>query len=133
MIKKWLIILVFLCNSVTFAQSCPEDIQAIEKGQVANCTGTLISPDATKKFDEALQDVEYYEKLTEQLYKRRELSIKEVETLDKRLQLYMEQSETLAKEVYKKEKEDKWQKVIYFGLGVVATGIAVYGAGQLNR
>lgn len=130
MIKKWFVISVFLLSQVTHAQ-CPEDIQAIEKGQVANCTGTLISPDATKKFDDALQDLEYYEDLTDRLYKRQDLTNKEIETLDKRLQLYMEQSEVLAKEVYKKEREDKWQKAIYFGLGVIATGIAVSGAKRL--
>jgi len=104
----------------------------IEKGAVANCSGLLFSPDASKKVDEQQQDAEYYKKLSDELYKRRDVSIEQSAVLDKRLKLYMEQSHILAKQLYKKEKEDKWQKVIYFGMGVFATGIAVYGASKLH-
>lgn len=130
--KHWIVIFIFLFSQLTFA-ACPEDIQVINKGDIANCSGLLFSPEASKKVDENQQDAEYYKKLNDQLYKRRDLSIKEVETLDKRLKLYMDQSETLARQLYKKEKEDKWQKVIYFSLGVIATGIAVKGAAEIYR
>lgn len=131
MIKTWIFTIIFIFSQISYA--CPQDIQEIQKGQVANCTGLLFSPEASKNVDEAIQDAKYYKDLTERLYQRQDLTNQEISTLDKRLNLYMDQSETLAKQLHKKEKEDKWQKIIYFGMGVFATGIAVYGASQLSR
>jgi len=131
-LKSLLIVLIFTLSQTTWA-NCPEDVQVLNKGQVANCDGLLFSPDASQKVDETQQDAEYYKQLSDQLYKRRDLSIKETDNLDKRLKLYMDQSTLLAQQLHKKEKEDKWQKIIYFGLGVFATGVAVYGASQLAR
>lgn len=127
-----LILFVFNFNQSVWAK-CPEDVQVLEKGQVANCDGLLFSPEASKKADEAIQDVKYYKSLTDKLGSRIEYSNKETDILEKRLKLYIDQSNILADQMVKKENEDKWQKVIYFGLGVIATGIAVYGASQLDN
>ena len=111
---------------------CPDDVQVIKKDEVANCDGLLLSPEASKQSDDAIQDAKYYKDLSGKLMDRRELHMEHVETLDKRLELYMNQSNVLAQELHKKEKDDKWENILYFGLGVLATGIAVYGAGQLD-
>lgn len=132
MLQRIAIICLFVFNQCAWA-GCPEDVQVISKGEVANCDGLLFSPDASKKADEAIQDVKFYKELTDRLYKRQELVQKEVNILDQRLKLYMDQSHILSKELTVKNNEDKWQKLIYFGLGVVATGVAVYGASQLNK
>lgn len=123
--------IIFLFSQLTFAQ-CPDDIQEINKGQVANCDGLLFSPEASQEALDNKNDLEYYKKVSDKLLKRKDLTDKEIGILDKRLQIYIEQSRILAEEVHKKEKEDKWQKFIYFGLGVFATGIAVYGAAHLR-
>jgi len=130
--KNWLIIFIFLFSQLTFAQ-CPEEVFDIRKGEVAPCNGLLFSPQASKEVLEAQNNVEYYKNIADKLIKRKELSDKQVEVLDKRLNGYIDQSHLLATQLYKKEKEDKWQKMIYFGLGVLATGIAVSGAAQLGR
>lgn len=127
-----LLICIFSLNQSVWAK-CPEDVQVLEKGQVANCDGLLFSPEASKKADEAIQDVKYYKSLTDKLGSRIEYSNKETDVLEKRLKLYMDQSNILAEQMVKKENEDKWQKVLYFGLGVLATGIAVYGASNLDN
>ena len=105
----------------------------INKGEIANCDGLLFSPEASKQVDETQEDAKYYKDLSDKLQVRRDYADKEINILDKRLHLYIQQSEILAKEVYRKEREDKWQKFLYFGLGVLATGIAVHGASELNR
>lgn len=130
---RLLVVFIFSLNQIAWANDkCPEDVQVIEKGQTANCSGLLFSPEASKKADEAIEDVKYYKSLTDKLGSRIEYSNKEVDILEKRLKLYMDQSNILAKEVVNRENEDKWQKVIWFGLGVLATGAAVYGASHLN-
>ena len=130
---KQIILAIILTFSQVSHANCPEDIQVIEQGQVANCDGLLFSPEAAKKVDENQQDAKYYKELSGQLYESRNLYIEQVDTMDKRLKLYMDQSHTLAQEVTRKENEDKWQKFLYFGLGVLATGVAIYGASELSR
>lgn len=129
---KQLAMVVLLSLPQTGLADCPDPVQVINKGQVANCDGVLLSPDASKKADEAIQDAKYYKNLSDQLLLRRDATNKEISVLDQRLKLYMDQSQTLASELTGKENEDKWQKIMYFGLGVLATGIAVYGASQLR-
>jgi hypothetical protein len=129
---KLLMVLILLVAQPSYAK-CPDDVQVINKGQVANCDGLLFSPEASKKVDETQQDAEYYKSLSSKLQIRYDLVIKEQEILDRRLKLYVDQSNTLAKEVIDKDNMDKWQKLGYFTLGVLATGIAVYGASQIDN
>jgi len=131
-IKCLLIAVIFTLSQSVWAK-CPEDVQVINKGEIANCDGLLFSPEASKQVDETQEDAKYYKDLSDKLQVRRDYADKEINILDKRLHLYIQQSEILAKEVYRKEREDKWQKFLYFGLGVLATGIAVHGASELNR
>lgn len=128
-----LLVYVLIFSQTTFAGDCPEDVQVIEKGQIANCSGVLLSPEASKKVDETQEDAKYYKTLSDKLQLRYDYMGKEVNLLDQRLKLYVDQSEVLAREVHRKESEDKWQKFIYFGLGVFATGIAVYSVSKIDR
>lgn len=127
--KNIILAIIFTFTSTTWA-NCPDDYMVMAKGDVAQCDGVLFSPDATKRADEAVQDVNYYKLMNEKLSFRNELQMKEIDILGKRLSLYVEQSDVLAKEVVRKESEDKWQKIIYFGLGVIITG---YLAANVNR
>lgn len=108
--------------------ACPEDIQIIEKGTTANCTGFLFSPEAARQADEAADDRDFYKNLSDKLIERQKLSDERTEVLDKRLQLYIEQSEILSQQLVERENRSEWQKVLYFSLGVVVTGLAVSGA-----
>lgn len=127
MIRLILIFVLFANNAL----ACSEDVQIIEKGQTANCTGFLFSPIAAKKADEAADDRDYYKKLSEKLEQRQKLQDERSKVLDKRLQLYMEQSHILSEKLTERENRSEWEKVLYFSLGVVVTGVAVYGAGRL--
>lgn len=126
---KSILVFILLFNQTAFADDCGDDVQVVTKGQVVKCDGVLLSPDASKKANEAIDDAKYYKGLSDKLYQRQSYTDKEIDTLDQRLKLYVDQSQTLATTV----QEDKWQKFIYFGLGVLATGIAVYGAKQITK
>lgn len=129
---KLILAAIFLFTQLSFAD-CPEDVQVITKGQVANCDGILLSPAASKKANETADNAKYYKDLSDRLMQRRTETDKEITVLDKRLKLYMDQSQVLAEGLTRKENEDKWQRIVYFSLGVLATGIAVYGAAQITR
>ena len=124
------ILLVILVNQTVWA-GCPDSIQVITKGQVANCDGLLFSPEASKQVDENKQDLDYYKNLSEKLQIRKGYTDQEINILDQRLKLYVDQSQALAVQVNRNESDDKWQKIMYFGLGVFATGIALYGASKI--
>lgn len=116
-------------SNVSFADDCGDDVQVVTKGQVVKCDGVLLSPDASKKANEAVDDSKYYKTLSDKLYQRQSYADKEIDTLDQRLKLYVDESQTLATKV----QEDKWEKVLYFGLGVIVAGVSVYGAKQITR
>lgn len=125
-------LLIFSLISSTSFASCPKNVQVIQKGQEANCDGFLFSDEAEKKAAQAIEDSKYYKKLNERLEQRKKLTDKEIEVLDKRLKLYIEQSETLAERLNKRETQNSWERVLWFSLGIVVTGLAVKGASELQ-
>ncbi len=125
-------IVVVLFSFNVLATDCKESVTLLQEGQKAECTGFLFSPEAEKKATQAYEDAKYYKELSDLLHNRNKLTNEEISILDQRLKLYQEQSHLLAQEAQRKDREDFWQKTLYFGLGIVATGIAVYGAGQLK-
>lgn len=125
---NFVLCILLLIPSNSFASDCKDSVQVIKEGESAQCSGLLYSPDAAKKANQAFEDAKYYQDLSELLHKRNELTQKEIAVLDERLKLYMDTSQTLAEQLTRKDHEDFWQKTLYFGLGVVVTGLAVYGA-----
>lgn len=126
--KHIIFIIVFLFNQSSWA-SCPNKIMELKKGEPAPCSGLLFSPKASEEVDNKLEELEYNKKLVTKLLQRQGLTDKYIDTVEKRLQLYMNQSYTLAQELNRKENEDKWQKALYFTLGIAA----FYGASKLRR
>lgn len=131
--KKSLICILTVVFFTTFQcrAACPESVQLLEKGKPANCTGFLYSPEAEAKSAQDHADAIFYKEYVEKLEKRKELTEKQIQILDKRLDLYIRQSETLAEQLHKRESQNKWERIMWFGLGVLATGIAVHGASRL--
>ena len=133
-LKTILLVLLLVPSQTTWAaDKCPEDVQVIDKGQVANCSGVLLSPDASKKADESIEDAKYYKGLSDKLQLRISYSIKETDILETRLKLYMDQSQTLAEALVKEEHQSDWQKFGYILLGVIVTGVAVNVASDFTR
>lgn len=125
-------LLIFQLSIPGFASDCPESVTLIEKGATAQCTGFLFSPEAEAQAAQDNADSKYYKLTNEKLVYRQGLQEKQNEILDKRLKLYMDQSHVLAQELQRKESNSKWENVLWFSLGIIATGVAVYGAGRLK-
>lgn len=132
MIKSVLsFILIFNMAIPAFAK-CEYPVSYIKEGMPAFCTGWLYTDDANNQAAQDHADVKYYKLINKKLTDRQELQQKQNEILDKRLQLYMNQSHQLSQELQRQKSNSKWENVLWFSLGIVATGIAVYGAGQLK-
>lgn len=126
--KALILSVLMFTSNISFADDC-DDVQVVTKGQVVKCDGVLLSPDASKKADEAIDDAKYYKGLSDKLYQREDYTNKEIDTLDQRLKLYVDQSQKEATIV----QADKWEKVLYFGLGVIVTGVAAYATKQVTK
>lgn len=129
MLKSILLIFILALNQTAYADDCGDDVQVVTKGQVVKCDGVLLSDAASKKANEAVNDAKYYKTLSDKLYQREDYTNKEVNILDQRLKLYIDQSQALATTV----QQDKWEKILYFSLGVIVTGVAFYGAKQITK
>lgn len=132
-ILKSILLVYFLgLNQTALASECKESVKLLRIGEKAECTGFLFSPEAEKKASQAYDDAKYYKDLSDLLNERKKLTTDEIKILDERLRLYQNQSHLLAEQVNKKEREDFWQKTLYFTLGIAVTSLAIYGASKLN-
>lgn len=126
-------ILIYALAVPSFASDCRESVTLIDKGTPAQCTGFLYSPDADAQAASDHRDAKYYKLINKKLVERHDLMLEQNEILDKRLKLYMDQSHVLSQELQRKENMSTWKQVGWFLLGIGVTGLAVYGAGQLNN
>lgn len=109
---KYFISVIIICSCfntpLAHSDSCSRNVQPIEKGQIANCTGFLFSPDAEEK---AFKAVEIST-----------LRAQENEILNRRLELYVKQSDALAREIARKQVTEDLYRGLYFVVGAVVTG-----------
>lgn len=126
-------LLIYTLAFPSFASDCRESITYISAGTPASCTGFLYSPDADAQAAVDHIDVKHYKLINKKLTDRHDLMLKQNEILDKRLKLYMDQSHVLSQELQRKDTVSTWKQVGWFLLGISVTGIAVYGAGQLQH
>lgn len=90
---------------------CPQNVQPIKEGQVANCEGYLFSPGAESEAHKAKEIAD--------------LQRSENEILEQRLKLYMDTTSDLSKDIAKRDNNESYIRLFYFGLGVLVAGFAV--------
>lgn len=133
LIRIIVIFSIAICNNFAIASDCLESVTLLNKGTPSPCTGFLFSPEAEQQVTSDSLDLEYYKTLSKRMEERYDLMLQQNEILDKRLKLYMDQSYQLSKEIQEKEDKSSLKTIGWFLLGVGVTGLAVYGAGQLNN
>lgn len=130
---KYVLTFCIFFNSFAFAADCRDAVQLIEEGQKAQCTGFLFSPDAEKQASQDSDDLKYYKEINLKLLERKELVEQDYTIMENRMLMYQDQSIIFAERLTKIENNDKWNNVIWFGLGILATSLAVFGASQLDK
>jgi hypothetical protein len=102
-------------------------IQKLDDGRYA------YSVDCHKKVGKMVAD----EKDRQEQLAQKDIQLKslgtQLEYQDKRVQLWMDTSNKLEDRVNQMEALKSRNQWLFFGLGIVVTGAAVWGAGQLNR
>lgn len=106
-----------------------EDVLFIEKGSTAPFSGILFTESKAK---EIRSDLLESDKLKLQLESQRLTNKNFIELSqlkDAEIELYKKQNQRLLRS----EQTSNTMNYIWFGLGILATGVAVYGAGGLAR
>lgn len=130
---RFIIVFSMIFNLNQLHASCKDPVQVIEEGQKANCDGFLFSDEAEKTAAQARDDAEYYKDLSELLRQRSEFSNEQLGILDERLKTHMELSQNLSEELNRRERQDFWKNTLFFGLGILTTGLAIYAASEVQK
>lgn len=125
MLKNLLIGLILVTSLTSRAQ----DAISIQKGQPAPYSGVLFSEDRAISIRKELVDKDILSVQLSAAEERHILSEQIIKLKDFEIELFRKQNQRLVKA----SETNETMKIIYFGLGILATGAAVYGAGALSR
>lgn len=105
------IIASILYSNSSLASECSEPVVPIKQGDQAPCTGFLFSPDE--------EEIAYKATQIQGLQKE------EISILQERLNNYKTEADALSKQVAQHDNTEGLYRAIYFGMGVLVTGLIV--------
>lgn len=122
---KIVVLALILAFTNPVLAECPNPVQPIKNGEQANCDGFLFSDQAEKDASAYKNNAEYYEELSNAWAVKSKLQTDENQILEQRLKLYMDATSNLSKEVASRDNSESLYRFVYFGLGVLVTGLIV--------
>lgn len=131
-LKTFLISLISL--TLIPVNSLAEDSAILlEKDEKAPFSGVLIKEQLVRELKTKAEDSDRYKLITESL--ERSIDIyKENETLyTSKVKLLVERNDSLSASLESARDTSDLTKILWFGLGVVASGLAVYGAKAITK
>jgi hypothetical protein len=122
--------------SLTFSisvNSLAADVTFLEKGSPAPYTGYLFSEEKTLKIRKELIELDTLKLLETSYNKSIDLYKKNEDLQNTKVNLLLQQNDKLAEALVKSRERSEWETRIWFGLGILVSGLAVYGAAQLGK
>ena len=122
-----MISLTFLTNAKA------NDVISITKGTPAPFSGILFTEDKAKEIRTELLELDKSRIML--LSKEQQLDIfqNRLELKNEEIELYRKQNQRLVNQNESNKKIGSVERVMWFGLGVLATGAAIYMAGSLSK
>lgn len=125
--KFWIIsISLSLISNTAYSN----DSVFIEKNTPAPFSGFLFSEQKGREIKQRLVEADYFEQLNKSL----QIQIKLYENIETRnnekYNILLDQNDRLAKNLYSERNMSTWEKLAYFGLGVLATVLTTYAIKQ---
>lgn len=109
-----------------------QDAVGLEKGQAAPFTGVLITYKAAQDFKNTVVERDGLEEQKASYERSIEYYRKADELQQKKLDLLLLQNDKLALRLGEERSMSTWEKIGYFSLGLLATGIAGYAIGNIK-
>lgn len=125
-------LVIFLILAITVNNTLAQSI-SLKKGQSAPFDGVLTDHPTSQKIVQDLEEGDYHKKRAESLQKFLELQDLVLDKKDRQLQILIQQNDVLQNRVEKSESSSSYERLMWFGLGVLGTGLSVYGAQKLLR
>lgn len=127
--KIFSLILVLLFSFSAFsADSLP-----IKKGEPAPFDGVALTTAKAQKVRKELLEKDQLKIFTETLLKN-EIKYKAIiSNQEEQVKILVDQNEHLVKVAEESQTMNNYRKILWFSIGVVATSLSVYGAGQLVK
>jgi hypothetical protein len=127
------IIVFILILLLSFRNAYGSDVTYIEKDVKAPYNGYLFSPEKTKEVRAGLLERDGLKTINESL----ESSMKSLMNINRnnqeKVDILLEKNDKLAKSLYEERQMSDFERLMWFGLGVVGTGLAIYGASQITK
>ena len=122
---------IFLFTSVVKAED--NKVVLIEKGQSAPYSGLLFPKEEANKIRVELLELQTLKLLNESYEKSFDLMQKNNDLFAKKESLLLDQNEKLSLALVESRQSSSIQKIIWFSLGILVTGISVYGAKKITQ
>lgn len=101
--------------------ACKTPVTYLKVNQPSPCTGYLFTPEMELKVRQDLIEYDY-------LKKQNEINLKKINNLDEQIKIMDQIIHTQDKRIIGLNESRKWERSIYFVLGILAAGAAVYVA-----
>lgn len=132
MLRKSLYLAMTL--TLTLPSSILADDPAFQhKGYKLTDDAWIFSPNKAKEVRDKLIDLDTETKTNDSLMKSLSLQKDMSDLQEKKLQTLAQQNDRLTQTVSDNRAMSDWHKIMWFTLGVVVTGLAVYGAKALTK
>lgn len=113
--------------------SFAQDVQYLSKDQKAPFEGFLFTASKASELKDAVIERDNYKLINLSLEKSLELEKKNSELQNQKVNVVLEQNLNLTKSLNEERSMTNWERVLWFGLGVIGTGLAVYGASKIAK
>lgn len=123
------IFLVLMISFSTFAQ----DSVPLNKGQAAPFEGILFTTEKAQSIRKELIEKDQFKMFNEALLQNEDYYKKIIANKNQQLDLTLNQNDRLVKQAEKAGSLTTLEKALWVGAGVLATSLAIMGAGSLAR
>lgn len=126
-------LLSFLMIGLTISNAFAQEVIMIKKDERAPFEGVLFPIDQAKKTRLELIECDIKKELNAS-YERTIKLYKENESYqDNKVNILLKQNDELSKSLVEAKSTSDFQKILWFGLGIIATGLAIYGTKEITR
>lgn len=128
MLKKLLIILTILSNLCI----ADELVVPITKGDPAPYSGVLFPVSKAREMEKTSIERNNLKLINESYQRSHEIDAKTEELLNKKIDIVTQQNNVLNDQVYKYRESSNWNNLLWFSLGIFATGAAIWGVSRVR-
>jgi hypothetical protein len=118
--------------TLSVLSSNAQEAVPLEQGKAAPFTGILLTPKAAQDLKNAVIERDGLVEQKASYERSMEYYRKSDELQQKKLNIVLEQNDKLALRLGEERSMSTWEKIGYFSLGIIATGIAGYAIGNIK-